>query len=179
MSCAWRVLKTFSGGSMSERIYAWLLQVLAPRFQQAYGQEAQQLFRDRSRDEQGFAAQLRLWADLLAGLAVCVTREPRWAHQAAARPPRRALDGLPLFHIVEGGGTPTCSRPVPGSALFVRCSRCPPAPDQPRWLSPISTDCHRLVLRSPAKHCRDHVPAVRKANRTAEPSSFQTRRCAD
>jgi hypothetical protein len=60
---------------MSEKIYAWLLRLYPSRFREAYGEEALQLFRDRSRDETGFLLRLRLWVDLLSDLALSVPRE--------------------------------------------------------------------------------------------------------
>ena len=60
---------------MSEKIYTWLLRLYPARFRDAYGDEALQLFRDRSRDETGFFLRLRLWADLLSDLALSVPME--------------------------------------------------------------------------------------------------------
>src|SRR5689334_12016311 len=60
---------------MSEKIYGWLLRLYPSRFREAYGEEALQLFRDRSRDETGFLLRLRLWVDLLSDLALSVPRE--------------------------------------------------------------------------------------------------------
>jgi hypothetical protein len=39
---------------MSEKLYALLLRLYPSRFRRAYGDEAQQLVRDRLRDESGF-----------------------------------------------------------------------------------------------------------------------------
>jgi len=60
---------------MSEKLYAWLLRLYPARFRAAFGDEALQLYRDRSRDETGFLRKLRLWLDLLADLAVTLTRD--------------------------------------------------------------------------------------------------------
>jgi hypothetical protein len=60
---------------MSEKVYGWLLRLYPSRFREAYGEEALQLFRDRSREETGFLLRLRLWADLLSDLALSVPRE--------------------------------------------------------------------------------------------------------
>ncbi len=88
---------------MSEKIFAWLLRFYPANFRQAHGEDALQLFRDRSRDEKGFFPHLRLWLDLLADLAVSVPRG--YAH---AQP---ALDGTSLFHVLEG------TTPRPGVLL--------------------------------------------------------------
>jgi hypothetical protein len=60
---------------MSEKIYAWLLRLYPSRFREAYGDEALQLFRDRSRDERGFFSRVRLWLDLLGDLALSLPME--------------------------------------------------------------------------------------------------------
>ena len=89
---------------MSEKIYAWLLRLFPSRFRKAYGEDALQLFRDRSRDESGFFPTLRLWLDLLADLAVSVPREHFHAQPAlTAASAQRRLDGTPSFQILEDG----------------------------------------------------------------------------
>ena len=89
---------------MSEKIYAWLLRLFPSRFRRAYGEDALQLFRDRSRDENGFFPSLRLWLDLLADLAVSVPREHFHGRPAlAAASAQRRLDGTPSFQILEDG----------------------------------------------------------------------------
>jgi peptidase S41-like protein len=98
---------------MSEKIYAWLLRLYPSRFREAYGQEALQLFRDRSRDETGFLLRLRLWADLLSDLALSVPREyfhvqPGLASVSARLRP----EGGPSFFVFE-------DEPLgPGALLF-------------------------------------------------------------
>lgn len=87
---------------MSEKIYAWLLRLYPSRFREAYGEEALQLFRDRSRDEAGFLLRLRLWADLLSDLALSVPREyfrvqPGLASFSAHLRPA----GVPSFFVFE------------------------------------------------------------------------------
>lgn len=59
---------------MPERIYGLLLRLYPSRFREAYGEEALQLFRDRSRDEKSSTARIRLWCDLLLDLLVTVPR---------------------------------------------------------------------------------------------------------
>src|SRR5215467_10303882 len=85
---------------MSEKIYAWLLRLYPSRFHEAYGEEALQLFRDRSHDEKGFLLGLRLWADLLGDLALSVPREyfhvqPGLASFSAHLRP----EGIPSFFV--------------------------------------------------------------------------------
>jgi Bacterial Ig-like domain (group 3) len=87
---------------MSERIYAWLLRLYPSSFRREYGEEALQLFRDRSRDENGLLSKLRLWFDLLADLAISVPREYRSASAAiAVSQTERAWYGTPSFHSLE------------------------------------------------------------------------------
>jgi hypothetical protein len=78
---------------MSEKIYAWLLRLYPPRFREAYGDEALQLFRDRSRHERGFFPRLRLWLDLLVDFAISVPR--------IRRDVQPALSGAPSFQVLE------------------------------------------------------------------------------
>jgi Peptidase family S41/N-terminal domain of Peptidase_S41 in eukaryotic IRBP len=87
---------------MSEKMYERLLRLLLPRFYNAYGEAALQLFRDRARDERGFVPTLRLWWDLLADLAISVHRERHFAQSAliGASGPRN-VHGMPSFHAVE------------------------------------------------------------------------------
>ncbi len=88
---------------MSEKIYAWLLRLFPSRFRKAYGEDALQLFRDRSRDENGFFPSLRLWLDLLADLAISAPREYYHAQPALiGASAQRRLDGTPSFQILEG-----------------------------------------------------------------------------
>jgi hypothetical protein len=83
---------------MSERIYKWLLRLYPSNFQKAYGEEALQLFRDRSRDERGFLSSLRLWLDLLGDLVISIPREYRSVPAASAV---SRADGTPSFHLLE------------------------------------------------------------------------------
>lgn len=87
---------------MSEKIYAWLLRLYPSNFQEAYREEALQLFRDRAQNESGFLSRLRLWLDLLSDLAVSV---PIWHHAVpAARigaPATHRSNGVPAFHSLE------------------------------------------------------------------------------
>ncbi len=78
---------------MSEKIYAWLLRFYPPKFREAYGAEALQLFRDRFCHERGFFPGLRLWLDLLVDFAISVPR--------MRRDVQPALSGAPSFQVLE------------------------------------------------------------------------------
>ena len=98
---------------MSEKIYAWLLRLYPSRFREAYGHEALQLFRDRSRDERGFLPHLRLWLDLLGDLALTVPREyfhvqPELVSYSADL----HSEGVPSFFVLVE------ESPAPGALLF-------------------------------------------------------------
>jgi hypothetical protein len=97
---------------MSEKIYAFLLRLFPSHFRKAYGEEALQLFRDRTRDEKGFFPSLRLWFDLLADLAISVPREYFYAEPELIAVSAQRLGGTPLFYIVGN------ESPRPG-ALFL------------------------------------------------------------
>lgn len=81
---------------MSEKLYAFLLQLYPKRFRSAYGEDALQLFRDRLRDEPGFAGRLRLWMDVLTDLAASAPREHRRATAVTAVPVEARL-----FQVLE------------------------------------------------------------------------------
>ena len=104
---------------MSEKIYAWLLQLYPSQFREAYGGEALQLFRDRVRDEKGFFSCLRLWLDLIVDLAISIPREYGYAQAApfGASVPQR-LNNVPVFYVLEGGS------PRPGTMLFGSVLSC-------------------------------------------------------
>lgn len=88
---------------MSERIYAWLLRLYPSRFRDAYGDDALQLFRDRTRDEKGFVPRVRLWFDLLADLGISVLRGYRYVQPTlVGASAQQRLDGTPSFHFVGG-----------------------------------------------------------------------------
>ena len=87
---------------MSEKIYAWLLRLYPSRFREAYGEEARQLVRDRSRDEQGFLPRLRLWLDVLSDLALSLPQQyfhvrPKLSSYAA----HLRSEGGPSFLVLE------------------------------------------------------------------------------
>ena len=87
---------------MSEKIYAFLLQLFPSHFRNAYGAEALQLFRDRSRDERGFLSGLRLWFDLLRDLVVSIPLAYRADSTAVVAPQLKASgDGAPSFRSLE------------------------------------------------------------------------------
>ncbi len=87
---------------MSEKVYALLLRLYPASFRNSYGDEALQLFRDRAREERGFAPALRLWVDLLADLAVSVPREHRPRRPALVHAAAWSGRGVPSFHLLEG-----------------------------------------------------------------------------
>ncbi len=85
---------------MSEKIYACLLYLYPARFRKTYGEEALQLFRDRSREEAGFLSQQRLWVDLLMDLVISVPREHRRVHHAVASvSPQHRESGVLSFYL--------------------------------------------------------------------------------
>lgn len=87
---------------MSEKIYSFFLRLYPARFREEYGDEALQLFRDRSRDERGFFLRLRLWLDLLADLAISIPQA--YGHiqpELAAASALRGTEGVPSFYVLE------------------------------------------------------------------------------
>ncbi len=87
---------------MSDKIYAWLLRLYPSHFRDAYGDEALQLFRDRSRDEKGFLPTLRHWLDLFADLLLSVPREYRYLQpRTVAASFAHRFDGTPSFHVFD------------------------------------------------------------------------------
>jgi Peptidase family S41 len=98
---------------MSEKIYACLLRLFPSSFREDYGDEALQLFRDRSRNERGFLPRLRLWVDLLWDLALTVPRE--YFHvqpEVASYSAHLRSDGEPSFFVL------TAESPGTGALLF-------------------------------------------------------------
>jgi Peptidase family S41/N-terminal domain of Peptidase_S41 in eukaryotic IRBP len=96
-----------------EKIYACLLRLYPTHFRETYGEDALQLFRDRSRHERGLLPSLRLWLDLLADLAVSIPGEYRHAQPAIiGASAQQRLDGTPSFHVL-GDESPRC-----GALLF-------------------------------------------------------------
>jgi hypothetical protein len=87
---------------MSEVIFRLLLHLYPSRFRQEYGDEAVQLFRDRTHDEAGVWPSVRLWFDLLTDLVISLPREycytrPEVAHASA----KTCLDGTPTFFVFD------------------------------------------------------------------------------
>jgi hypothetical protein len=97
---------------MSERIYALLLRLFPPHFQKEYGQDALQLFRDRARDENGFAARLQLWFDLLSDLAISVPREYFYAEPELFVASGQRRGATPSFYFMSQ------ESPRPGALLL-------------------------------------------------------------
>jgi hypothetical protein len=123
---------------MSERIYALLLRLFPSHFRKAYGEEALQLFRDRTRDEKGFFPRLQLWFDLFADLAISVPREYFYAEPELIAVSGQRLGGTPWFYIVGE------QSPRPG-ALFLGAMLSLPwrIPPGTKGLSPPAATCHR------------------------------------
>jgi len=100
---------------MSEKIYAWLLQLYPSHFRKAYGDEALQLFRDRVRDERGFFARVRLGLDLLADFVESLPREYLHVQPGLiCASTQGRLAGVPSFSFVRE------ELPRPG-ALLIGC----------------------------------------------------------
>src|SRR5579871_2910543 len=81
--CVSPASKKFSGGSMSEKIFAFLLRLYPARFRQRYQAEALELLHARFREERGLAPRLRLWMDLLADFVVGLRQAHRNSYPAA------------------------------------------------------------------------------------------------
>src|SRR3979490_2054479 len=77
---------------MSEVIFRLLLHLYPSRFRQEYGDEALQLFRDRTHDETGVWPSVRLWLDLLTDLVISLPRT-----YCFTRPEVAAAQGKDLF----------------------------------------------------------------------------------
>ncbi len=86
---------------MSEKVYALLLNLYPAQFREAYGDEAMQLFRDRTRDELGMWAKLRLWIDLAADLATSLPRVHRRAAPALAGVSPQNIGVAPQFYVLQ------------------------------------------------------------------------------
>lgn len=87
---------------MSEVIFRFLLHLYPSRFRQEYGDEALQLFRDRTRDETGVWPSVRLWFDLLTDLVLSLPREYCYTRPDVASAPAKAcLDGTPTFFVFD------------------------------------------------------------------------------
>ncbi len=102
---------------MSEKIYAYVLHLLAPGFHSVYGKEAARLVGDRCRDEKGLIGKIRLCVDLLPDLVLAAIRDDRFAYRMAASQVAvaRALQPAPSFTAVRGGSPPTAALLVGGA----------------------------------------------------------------
>ena len=155
---------------MSERIYACLLRLLAPRFYRVYGEEAARLVRDRCRDEQGFLSKIHLWLDLLADLIVTVVRDGRFTRPMLFSPRTAApsIPPVPSFAVVRNGLPHTAALLVGGafslgvlttlSALIGPGGRGPTS--SPSWFSilPPSAAAHATPKAAFAQST--HSPSV-------------------
>lgn len=86
---------------MSEKIYAWLLSLYPARFRDKYGNEALELFCNRSHEEKDFIPRLRLWLDVLLDLIISIPREHRRTQPTFAAAVEHRADGVPSFHVVH------------------------------------------------------------------------------
>jgi hypothetical protein len=87
---------------MSEKIFRLLLCLYPSRFRQEYGDEALQLFRDRTRDETGVWPSLRLWFDLLTDQVSSLPREYCYTRPEVTRSSAKTcLDGTPTFFVFD------------------------------------------------------------------------------
>jgi Peptidase family S41 len=87
---------------MSEVIFRLLLHLYPSRFRQEYGDEARQLFRDRTHDEAGVWPSVRLWFDLLTDLVISLPREYCHTRPEVARTSAKTcLDGTPTFFVFD------------------------------------------------------------------------------
>jgi hypothetical protein len=87
---------------MSEVIFRLLLHLYPSRFRQEYGDEALQLFRDRTHDEAGVWPSVRLWCDLLTDLVTSLPREYCYMRPEVARASAKTcLDGTPTFFVFD------------------------------------------------------------------------------
>jgi len=87
---------------MSEKVFRLLLYLYPSHFRFEYGDEALQLFRDRSRNEIGVWSSVQLWLDLLADLFISLPREYRYTQRRAADAWAKArLDGTPTFFVFD------------------------------------------------------------------------------
>src|SRR5579862_1463384 len=87
---------------MSEKIFRLLLRFYPSRFRHEYGDEALQLFRDRTRDETGVWPSVRLWFDLLTDLVMSLPCEYGYTGlEVAGASAEARLDGTPTFFVFE------------------------------------------------------------------------------
>jgi len=88
---------------MSERIYAFLLNLYPARFREGYKEEAIQLYRDLSRHETGPLRRTRLWMRLLVDLAVGLPQAYRNTYVSSASSSfAQAAEGSSMFRLLEG-----------------------------------------------------------------------------
>src|SRR5438105_15247684 len=88
-------------GTMSEKIYVYLLRLFPRHFREEYGDEALQLFRDRMRDEKGLFLRVRAWLGLLADVAGSVPCQYRYVRPAlSGTAVQQHLEGAPAFFVL-------------------------------------------------------------------------------
>ncbi|HWZ98055.1 MAG TPA: S41 family peptidase [Candidatus Dormibacteraeota bacterium] len=110
---------------MSEKIYAFFLRLYPTHFREEYGDEALQLFRDRSRDERGFFPRLRLWLDVFFDVTISLPREYfhlPWPRVAAPAPQR--LNEFPAFYVFQNESPRPSALLVGGALSLVALTTC-------------------------------------------------------
>src|SRR6266446_1259732 len=87
---------------MSEVIFCLLFHLYPSHFRQEYGDEALQLFRDRTHNETGLWPSVRLWFDLPADLVISLPREYCYKRpDIATAPAKTCLNGTPTFFVFD------------------------------------------------------------------------------
>lgn len=88
---------------MSEKIYSCLLRLFPSAFRRLYEKEAQQLLRDRLRDERGFFRRMRLSFDLIVDMirALPQAYKNSYAEVAAIASIPRHRDPIPSFKPIQ------------------------------------------------------------------------------
>jgi hypothetical protein len=87
---------------MSEQLFAFLLRLYPDVFREKYRDEAQQLYRDRLRDESGIFPRARLYVDLLADAAMGLPQAWRNSYAANSAPSLAPnAESTPSFRLLE------------------------------------------------------------------------------
>jgi Bacterial Ig-like domain (group 3) len=140
---------------MSEKIYTRLFRLYPSSFRERYQGEAQQLIRDRFRDEKGFFKRARLWwdlaADVLAGLpaayrnSYALTEAASLLLNATGIPSFKSLDEEPLgLGSILVGGTISLIVLAAFAFLLSRPFAYQPLPGSNGRMSPIESVMQRL-----------------------------------
>jgi hypothetical protein len=163
---------------MSEKLFRLLLCLYPSHFQKAYGDEAVQLLRDRSRDEKGVFPSLRLWFDLLGDLVVTIPRLYFQPPPTAIVAAPQVLAEAPCFFLFENE-SPSLPAFLSGGALSLVALG---AFSLALLHFGSATGDARLTIRQPQPHSRfspQQTPATpgkqtnKKANSIAEGGTLQ------